>query len=49
MPLVTNSLRGEHTDTDTHTYIYTCHGQDQFLETRHALACGQRVPGLKIV
>ena len=31
----------------THTHKHTYHGQDQFLETRHALAAGQHMPGLK--
>ena len=38
-PLVINSLGGGHTDTRR--------GQDRFLETRHAPACGWRAPGLK--
>ena len=47
MPLVINSLRGGHTDTDTHTY--TRRRQDQFLETRPASACVRHAPGLKKV
>ena len=44
-PLVITSLRGGHTDTQT--YIHTLRGQDQFLETRRAPACGWHAPGLK--
>ena len=47
-PLVISSLGGRHTDakTQTHTYIYTLHEQDQFLET----SCAEPMagtPGLK--
>ena len=45
MPLVTTSVGGGHIDTDTH--IHTLRGQDQFLETRRAPACGWCAPGLK--
>ena len=42
-PLVITSLKGGHTDKHINTFC----GQDQFLETRHALAAGRHEPGLK--
>ena len=44
MPLVINSLGGGHTDT----HRYTRRGQDHFLETSSAFACGRCTPGLKL-
>ena len=36
---------GLHIDTNMHTY-HIHYGQKHFLETRHALTCGQHTPGL---
>ena len=47
-PLVINSLGGEHTQTHTQAHIQTS-TQKQFQETRHAPACGWRMPGLIIL
>ena len=48
IPLVITSLRGEHTQTQTHRHIHTC-GQYQFLATKLAPATGRRAPGLKAI
>ena len=48
-----------HIHTQTHTHTHTCmhlcthihvpmHEPKQFQETKHAPACGQQAPGLKI-
>ena len=35
----THTQTQTHTHTHTHTHTYTCHGQNQFLETRQACTC----------
>ena len=54
MPLVINSVRSTHTHTHAHTHTHTqththTHTDVRTEETRHALAFGRHVPGLKIL